>query len=476
MGILKKNSKLLLAINQIIDLLVITAAFWTALKTRGLQFDSPSVPYFFIYFISITCCHLSLRLFGIYDSLRNQKFPHVFSKIIKASITGTTGITFIMYLLHMDAVSRLFLGFFAIFQVLFFTISKAILFYTLRHNRDRDYNTRKVLIIGTKNRAIDLIKEILSNPESGYRIHGCLETTDMKINVGKTVIENISIIGTMADFKDILRHDVIDEIIFALPLKMVDHIHKYIFFAENMGINVRITPDFQIQRIMYYPETAKVYIDTFLGIPTMSLSSTPHKDTELIIKSIIDYSFAALGTLILFPFFILIGFAIKITSQGPILFTQTRSGLNGRNFTLYKFRTMVVGAESLRTELDTSNEMDGPVFKVKNDPRITRIGHFLRKTSLDELPQLLNILKGEMSLVGPRPPLPSELESYHTWQRRKLSMKPGLTCIWQVSGRNNIPFKQWMKMDLEYIDNWSLFLDFKLLVLTVKEVLLGKGH
>jgi exopolysaccharide biosynthesis polyprenyl glycosylphosphotransferase len=476
MGILKKNSKLLLAINQTIDILIITAAFSAALKTRGLQFDSSSVPYFFIYFISITCCHLSLRLFGIYDSFRNQKFPQLFSKIIQASLTGTTAIIFIMFLLHMDAVSRLFLGFFAIYQILFFSISKAILFYTLLHNRDRDYNTRNVLIIGTKSRAIDLITEILANPGSGYRIHGCLETTDKKINVGKKVIHDISIIGTMADFKNILRNEVIDEILFALPLKTIDQIHEYIFFAENMGINVRILPDFQIQRIMYYPETAKVYIDSFLGIPTMSLSSTPRKDTELIIKSIIDYSVAALGTLILLPLCILIGLAIKMTSEGPILFTQTRSGLNGRDFTLYKFRTMVVDAESMKAELDTTNEMDGPVFKMKNDPRITAIGHLLRKASLDELPQLLNILKGEMSLVGPRPPLPSEVESYHTWQRRKLSMKPGLTCIWQVSGRNTISFKQWMKMDLEYIDNWSLLLDFKLLSLTVKEVLFGKGH
>jgi exopolysaccharide biosynthesis polyprenyl glycosylphosphotransferase len=476
MGILKKNSKLLLAINQTIDVLIITAAFWAALKTRGLEWDSSTVPYFIIYFISITTCHLSLRLFGIYDSFRNQKFPQLFSKIIQASLTGTTGVIFIMFLLHMDAVSRLFLAFFAMYQVLFFSISKAILFYTLLHNRDRNYNTRNVLIVGARSRAIDVINEILTNPGSGYRIHGCLDTIDQENNVGKTVIEDISVIGTMADFKDILRQEVIDEILFALPLKLVDQIHEYIFFAENMGINVRILPDFQIQRIMYYPETAKVYIDTFLGIPTMSLSSTPRKDTELIIKSFIDYTMSALGILILFPLFIIIALAIKTNSKGPILFTQTRSGLNGRDFTLYKFRTMVVGAEDLKADLDTSNEMDGPVFKIKNDPRVTSIGHFLRRTSLDELPQLLNILKGEMSLVGPRPPLPSEVESYHTWQRRKLSMKPGLTCIWQVSGRNNISFKQWMKMDLEYIDNWSLILDVKLLTLTVKEVLFGKGH
>jgi len=159
-----------------------------------------------------------------------------------------------------------------------------------------------------------------------------------------------------------------------------------------------------------------------------------------------------------------------------MIFSQERSGLNGRRFMLHKFRTMVVNAEDLKEKLLEENEVDGPVFKIKKDPRITWTGAFLRKTSLDELPQLFNVLKGEMSLVGPRPPIPSEVERYKLWQRRRLSMKPGMTCIWQVSGRNNISFEQWMNMDLEYIDNWSLRLDLKLLLLTVREVTIGGGR
>lgn len=475
MGILKKNSNLLLGMHQFLDLLVVTAAFWTAFWMRGLSLNS-SVPYLFIYILSIISCHISLRLFGSYDSVRNQKFSQIFSKIIKTSLTGTTGIIFVMYLLHMDAVSRLFLAFFTLSLIFFFTATKSFLYYTLRYNRHRDYNTRKILIIGTRSRAVELITEILRNPASGYRISGCLETADQKESVGKIVFENIAITGTMDDFNNILLTEAIDEIIFAIPLKKIEKIHEYILFAENMGIKVRIMPDFQIQRIMYYPETAKIYIDSFLGMPTMSLSSAPSKDTELLGKSIIDYTVASLGVIFLSPLLLLISLAIKLTSKGPVLFTQTRCGLNGRHFTLYKFRTMVANAEELKKELSSDNEMDGPVFKMKNDPRITSIGHFLRKTSLDELPQLFNILKGEMSLVGPRPPLPSEVEQYHIWQRRKLSMKPGLTCIWQVSGRNDVSFDRWMEMDLEYIDNWSLLLDFKLLGLTAREVTFGGGH
>ena len=161
--------------------------------------------------------------------------------------------------------------------------------------------------------------------------------------------------------------------------------------------------------------------------------------------------------------------------KGPILFGQVRSGLYGRTFTMWKFRSMVADAERLKAALEAKNEMDGPVFKITDDPRITRLGRFIRKTSIDELPQFWNVFIGEMSLVGPRPPIPAEVEKYERWQRRRLSMKPGITCIWQVSGRNNVDFKTWMQQDLQYIDNWSLLLDVKLLLKTVPVVLLGVG-
>ncbi|MDP3285157.1 MAG: sugar transferase, partial [Desulfobacterales bacterium] len=196
------------------------------------------------------------------------------------------------------------------------------------------------------------------------------------------------------------------------------------------------------------------------------------------IKNLIDYVAAGIGFIILMPIFLVIAAAIKISSKGPVFYKQLRSGLNGRTFTFYKFRTMLADADEKRRELEGLNESDGPVFKIKNDPRIIPfIGHFLRRTSLDELPQLINILRGEMSLVGPRPPIPAEVAQYKPWQRRRLSMKPGLTCIWQTSpNRNDISFDDWMKLDLEYIDNWSLMLDFKLLLKTVKVVLFGNGR
>ena len=167
--------------------------------------------------------------------------------------------------------------------------------------------------------------------------------------------------------------------------------------------------------------------------------------------------------------------AVRIESEGPLLFRQIRAGRNGRKFTMLKFRSMVVDAEKLRAKLDHLNEMDGPVFKIRHDPRITKVGRFIRKTSIDELPQLFNVLFGDMSLVGPRPPLPSEVAQYQPWQRRRLSVKPGITGPWQVSGRNEISFEEWMRMDLEYIDNWSLWLDIKIILKTVPKVFKGSG-
>ena len=211
-------------------------------------------------------------------------------------------------------------------------------------------------------------------------------------------------------------------------------------------------------------------------MPFITFRNTPDNYLALKFKIILDFIFSILILLFFSPFILIVSILIKVEDGGPVFFHQKRIGLNGRQFHCYKFRTMVVNAESLQKTLLDKNEQEGPVFKIKNDPRITKIGRFLRKTSLDELPQFMNVLKGEMSVVGPRPPIPEEVKKYKRWQQRRLSMKPGITCIWQVSGRNSIPFDQWMKMDMQYIDTWSLKLDFIILLNTIKVVLIGDGQ
>jgi len=216
-------------------------------------------------------------------------------------------------------------------------------------------------------------------------------------------------------------------------------------------------------------------VEDFSGWSLLSFHSTPTNADALAIKRGIDVVGSLVALILSSPVLLLVAIAIKLEDGGPIFFSQERSGLFGRSFRMHKFRSMVVDAEARKAELERQNEMSGPVFKMKRDPRITRVGAFIRKTSLDEFPQFWNVLVGEMSLVGPRPPLPAEVHRYERWQMRRLSMKPGVTCIWQVSGRNNVDFETWMRLDLQYIDNWSLFLDFQLLLKTLPAVLSGSG-
>ena len=226
----------------------------------------------------------------------------------------------------------------------------------------------------------------------------------------------------------------------------------------------------------FFPHSiARIELHELEGFPLLSFSTTPTNEALLFIRRIMDIVL----TVILAPFMLAVMAAaallIKVTSPGPVLFKQERCGLNGRVFTMYKLRSMIDNAEQLRCELEALNEMDGPVFKSSRDPRVTPVGKFIRRFSIDEFPQIYNVLRGDMSLVGPRPPLPQEVAKYARWQKRRLSMKPGITCLWQISGRNKVSFEDWMKLDLTYIDNWSLLLDLKILLKTVPVVLLGRG-
>jgi len=220
---------------------------------------------------------------------------------------------------------------------------------------------------------------------------------------------------------------------------------------------------------------ARVELEELEGIPFLTFTTTPSNESQLALKRLLDVAVSMLLLLLALPVIGIAAIAIRLSSPGAVLFKQKRMGLNGRVFTLFKFRTMFEDALERRGEVTHLNQMTGPVFKAKSDPRITAVGRVLRKFSLDELPQLWNVLKGDMSLVGPRPPIPEEVAAYHRWHRRRLSMKPGLTCLWQVSGRNDVDFDRWMKLDLQYIDNWSPSLDLKILLRTIPAVLSGRG-
>ncbi|WYD79764.1 MAG: sugar transferase [Candidatus Electrothrix gigas] len=478
---LKENSVLLTNFHKALDIIFVIISFIVAYHLkRNLAFPSMSgldvgPNYYLVLLVIVILAPCVFNLTGCYTSYRIQNFNQIAMRYIRAVIGVLGGTVIALYLLHQQNVSRLLLILFGSILITILLLNKALVYYTLRYYRSRQYNTRNVLIIGTGRRATRMINALKKDQEDGYQVIGCLDPINPEpYTTGKTV-GCVKILGHLSLLPDMLLKDIVDEVIFAADLGGIPSVIEYIECAEELGISIHIVPDFQLEEIMYQPEAATVFMENFAGLPTMAITTTPQRHTELLVKALMDYIGAASGLIMLAPFFLIIAVAIKLTSDGPIFFLQERSGVYGRIFPLIKFRTMVENAEELKKELEQDNEVSGPVFKVTNDPRITPIGRFLRKTSLDELPQLINVLRGEMSLVGPRPPIPSEVAQYQSWQRRRLSMKPGLTCIWQVSGRNNIDFERWMRMDLEYIDNWSLLLDIKILCKTVVEVLCCRG-
>ena len=479
---LREQNKLILRAHKLLDICLTAAAFIGAYFIKKDLLPEPfsgltTAPnYYIVLLMTIIIWYVTFSLFDLYASYRKQNFARIFWNMVKAVSTGMLVLTLCMYIFKVKDVSRIMIGIFFLLNIGLLAVSKGLVYRILIHYRQKGFNFRNILIVGSRQRAVDVIDAIGDRLGSGYSVLGCLEIDEAEI--GKKVKNGIQVIGTVDHLEKILWDQVVDELIFAMPLKKIEDADKYIALAEEVGVSVRIIPDWQIHKLMYKPAIASIQFEEFLGIPTMALSTTSPRHRDLLIKSAFDYAFAAVTLVLSVPFFMAVSLAIKITSKGPVFFKQERSGLNGRLFKVYKFRTMVLDAELKQADIKEMNESDGPVFKIQDDPRIIPyVGRFLRKTGMDELPQLINVLKGEMSLVGPRPPIPSEIEKYDMWQRRRLSMKPGMTCLWQTTpGRNDMSFKEWMNLDLKYIDHWSLGLDFKILFKTAWVVLKGEGR
>jgi len=272
----------------------------------------------------------------------------------------------------------------------------------------------------------------------------------------------------LAELPALLRRHVIDEIIFAVDSAKLAGLEEVFLMCDEEGVRTRIAVDF-------FPHiNSEMYLERLAFTPLLTFSAAPHDEIRLLAKRAIDVVVAGAALIVLAPFILLVALAIRLTSPGPVIFRQMRCGLNGRQFAFYKFRSMCQGAEAMRATLEHMSTR-ATAMKIPDDPRLTPIGRYLRKFSIDEWPQLWNVLKGDMSLVGPRPAVPQEVEQYQAWQRRRLRMRPGLTCLWALAGRDAVDFEAWMRMDMQYIDNWSLGLDWKILLLTIPKVLSGKG-
>ena len=345
-----------------------------------------------------------------------------------------------------DASNRLIVGFTLAFDYILLVSYRVILMKVKKHGA---LDVRNVAIVGKGAATHDFARTIETHRMWGLKLLGVFGRDEVR---------------------SLLEAGGVDELVLVVERESLEEFTEIFLLCEELGVTARVVLNF-------FPHSiARMELHEFDGFPLLSFSTTPTNEAVMFVRRILDILLASLILLIFGPLLMIpTAILIKVTSRGPVLFKQKRCGLNGRQFVMNKFRSMVDNAEQLRVELESLNEMDGPVFKSSRDPRITIIGKIIRRFSIDELPQVFNVLRGDMSLVGPRPPLPEEVARYERWQRRRLSMKPGITCLWQISGRNEVSFEDWMKLDLTYIDNWSLLLDLKILLKTVPVVLLGRG-
>jgi len=381
----------------------------------------------------------------------------------KQAAWGVSALVIFQYLLRLEfPLSRSFLALFALDSwvlLCVFRLAAGNVVGAIRRAFGAPYY---VLVVGTGPSARRLGEALEQSARYGIQLVGFLAELP-----GSLRLKSQYPVHPLEGVRTLLRQQVIDEIIFTVGNRSLTEFNDIFVLCDEEGVRTRIVMDF-------FPHVnSEMYLDRLGTIPLLTFSAAPHDEIRLLVKRVIDVALAAAAFILLFPFMLLVGVLIRLTSPGPAIFKQVRCGLNGRRFTLYKFRSMCQNAEALKAKLEHLS-VKSTAFKIPDDPRLTPVGRWLRKFSIDEWPQLWNVLKGDISLVGPRPAVPCEVDNYEGWQRRRLRMRPGLTCLWTLEGRDSLDFDAWMKLDMLYLDNWSLALDWKILLLTIPRVLTGK--
>jgi exopolysaccharide biosynthesis polyprenyl glycosylphosphotransferase len=466
---LKQQASLLNKIAIVIDTIAIVTAFVTAYYfRRSVDGLSGIDHYTWILFIVLPVWYFLLVYFGIYNSQRTRSLNIIFTSVLKVHAVGAMITASIIYLVDPHGFSRVFFSYFILISMLFICLEKAVLKRLLASIRRRGFNSRNILIAGSNENAQNLARLIDEHTDWGLKLVGFVPHREDSF---KHDIEGHLILGPLENIVEISTKHAVNEVVFCLPREQMSILDEQWIVLEEMGVTVRMVLDF------YTLRSHRREFDYFHDqIPMMTFYSKPFDSGQLFLKRCLDILGAMAGltiTALLFPF---IALAIRLDSPGPLIFGQMRVGENGRLFMCWKFRSMYVDAEERKKDLMALNEMHGAMFKMQNDPRVTPVGRFLRKTSLDELLQFWNVLKGEMSLVGTRPPTPDEVATYKSWHRKRICIKPGITGLWQVSGRNQIQdFDEVVRLDIEYIDKWTLWLDIKILFKTVLVVFARRG-
>lgn len=464
---LREHRRTVARINFFLDGVLIFAAwgfFHLFLESLGARLN-PIQEYLdvAILFLAVCIIYLSARAFQVNDHLLT--LSKIIREIFLGCLFGTLSIGLFLYLLKKPHLSRIYIIGSITCSFFLLTLWNLIVFRVYLFIREKGLNYQNIVLIGNLHTLPAPIETIQKNPSLGQRILAILSIDE---NVPEQKFMGYKVFHGLRSLRKLLDEHVVDNALFTVYRQDPAAIEKAMLLCQERGIKVWLKPDFMHQKLISRVD----YLDR---MPLFIFSLGPENSLSLALKRALDIIGSILLLIVLAIPMGILALVVKLDS-GPALFKQKRVGLNGRHFVVLKFRTMHKDADLQRAEYNLKNEMKGPVFKMKNDPRITPVGKFLRKYSLDELPQIWNVLVGNMSLVGARPPLPTEVDLYKGWQRRRLSMRPGITCIWQVTGRNKITdFNEWATLDLKYIDEWSLWLDLKILLKTIPAVLKGTG-
>jgi exopolysaccharide biosynthesis polyprenyl glycosylphosphotransferase len=464
--VLKRHSRVVDAALRLFDVLVLAASLPAADSLRDAIMGNTGGSLHVAPLLAFTVLSwfVTSWMFDVYDVYRTRPITVEVGRIGRAMALSALAIGAGGYFAKQHDVSRLFLGLhFAIACGLLFA-NRVVLRSFARAARRRGYNIRRFAVVGTGELAGEVVASMAGHPEWGLQFAGyVLENGTVPDASRRPMLGHLSRLG------EVLERNVLDAVVFAVSRDHLDVIQPAVQLCEEQGIEVKICLNF------FQVGIGRMSMDEISGLPALAFSTTPTDEVALLLKRAFDLALSAVMLILMAPLLAAAAAAIKLESPGPVFFRQRRVGLHGREFVFYKFRSMCADAEARLESLRQYNEMSGPVFKMRQDPRVTRVGRFLRRTSIDELPQFWNVLKGEMSVVGPRPPTQDEVRKYKPWQRRRLSVKPGITCTWQVSGRSDIDFDQWMQLDLAYIDNWSLWKDVQICLKTIPAVLGSRG-
>jgi exopolysaccharide biosynthesis polyprenyl glycosylphosphotransferase len=462
---LRRDRLIRMQLHQLMDACLFAIAFWLAYEVRANEdvidlfglggWAVPFDVYVRLYLILIPAAPLILEAQGFYT--RSPFCPRGVTAwmLLKGCLFSTLGLILTMFLFRMPPISRGIVVWFGFISFILVFLKEEALRWAASTKVAQAQFRRRVILVGASEETARMAAELKAKSEKEVEILARVDLSETP--VGRLV--------------ELLHEHSVNGVILSARHAYFEQVEAAIRACELEGVEAWLVADF------FKTQISRTSFDDFYGWPVLVFRSAPESSWQRVGKQLMDVVGSFLVLALGWWFFALIALLIKFTSPGPVFFRQMRSGINGQPFTIYKFRTMVTNAEQLKHELDAMNEMSGPVFKVTNDPRVTRIGKFLRKYSLDELPQFFNVLRGEMSLVGPRPLPVDEVKRFNDLaHRRRLSVKPGLTCLWQISGRNNVTdFKDWVRLDLEYIDHWSLWLDITILWKTLPAVLAGTG-